>query len=148
MKTSYKITPIAFTLFLSFFMLTGCGTTSVGKLGTPSGRPEVAIPNTNIQIVMDDVAAWLASQGKPISETSVYTISTTFTRKTLWVGVIPYKSVFTVVQNGANVSVYGATIDERNGDEQREQTDYDEMQTQLTQIAGFIKTRSNSQITK
>ena len=146
MKTSYKITPIALAMFLSFFLLSGCGTTfpPVKKLATPSGRPEVTIPKTNIQTVMDDVAAWLAVNGKPISETGVYTISTSFTIGNSW----PYKSTFTIIQNGENISLYGATYYHDSYTELTTESYYDDMQKQLTQIAEFIKARSSTEITK
>jgi len=141
MKTNYKITNVASVLLLcsSLFMFAGCATTSIGKLETPSGRPEVTIPNTNIQTVMDRVAAWLGSEGKPITETGVYTISTSFVKREFWSGAIAYKTVYTIVQNGENVSLYGATFDQRNDNEMKEQSYYDAMQKQLAEIADFIK---------
>jgi hypothetical protein len=145
MKTFNKITQIALTLFFcsSFFLLAGCGTTSVGKLGTPSGRPEVTIPNTNIQIVMDDVAAWLAVQGISIVETSIYTITSSYPKKetTDFFGYPAYyTSIYTIVQNGANVELYEKTESSRKG-ELTGQSDYEDMQKELTQIAEFIKMR-------
>jgi hypothetical protein len=154
MKTLYKITPIAIALFFcSFlFLLAGCGTTSPqGKLSTPSGRPEVTIPNSNIQTVMDNVAAWLASQGKPILGTGVYTISALFTKQNSLLGITyksNYTTVYTIVQNGANVSLYGVVVNEQNNNEQTEQSDYEDMQKELIQIADFIKTRSSTEVTK
>ncbi len=146
MKTLYKIEPIALALFFIavFFLFAGCGTTSVGKLGTPSGRPEVTIANNNIQTVMDGVASWLASQGKPIDATGAYTISTSFTKKENMLGISynsGYTAVFTIVQNGADISIYEAQYNQRGNDELVTQSDYEEMQKELTQISEFLKTK-------
>ncbi|MFI5264999.1 MAG: hypothetical protein ACHQM6_10830 [Candidatus Kapaibacterium sp.] len=146
MKTGYTLTRFSFASILSFgiIVLIGCGTTSVGKLSTPSGRPEVVIPNSNVQSVMDGVAAWLASQGKPIDATGVYTISTSFTKPENVLGISVdhgYSSVFTIVPNGTNTSIYGTTYDHRNNNELTEQTEYEDMQKELTQISEFLKTR-------
>jgi hypothetical protein len=144
MKTGYCLTRFSFASILCFgiLFLVGCGTTSVGKLSTPSGRPEVVIPNSNVQSVMDGVAAWLASQGKPIDATGVYTISTSFTKPETEMGIFTvdylYTSVFTIVPNGTNTSIYGVTYGRH---ELTEQTDYEDMQKQLTQIGEFIKAR-------
>jgi hypothetical protein len=150
MKILYKITPLEFALlFCSSFLLAACGATSPGKLGTPSGRPEVTIPNTNIQTVMDNIASWLAAQGRPILETSVYTISASIRKPAPFlagVGGYYYNTcVYTIVQNGINVEVYETMS---GGGEVTGQSYYEDMQKELTQITEFIKTRSTPEVTK
>ncbi len=144
MKTLYKTPRLAFAslFFPLFFMLTGCGTTNLGRLATPSGRPEIIIPNSNIQTVMDGVASWLASQGKPIDATGVYTISTTLIRTSLGLLAIKsyYEVVYTIVQNGADVEIYEKTT-ASNGSDLNGQSDYEDMQKDLAQIAEFMKGR-------
>jgi hypothetical protein len=144
MKTLYKNARIASILIItsSLALLTGCASTSPGKLSTQSGRPEITIPNSNIQTVMDGIAAWLAAQGKPIVETGVYTISASITKPDSFMG-ISYKSsataTYTIVQNGANVELYEE--ESGHGGDFTEQSDYEEMQKDLTQIAEFLRGR-------
>jgi hypothetical protein len=146
MKINYKITNVASVLLLcSAFLLASCGTSSLGRLDTPSGRPEVTIANSSIQPVMDGIAAWLASQGRTILETSAYTISASFTKPYSFIGINTkkfYSSVYTIVQDGTNVELYEKT--ESGLSELNEQSDYEDMQKELTQIAEFIKTRSSA----
>jgi len=149
MKNNYRQTHIALAIVVcvSFFVLNGCGSAaSVGKLNTPSGRPEITIPNSNVQTVMDGIASWIAAQGKTISGSGIYTISASFTKRAsnngIFYGMLPFESTYTIVQNGANVEIYEKTVNmTENGGEQTEQSDYDDMQKELMQIGEFIKSR-------
>ena len=148
MKILYQIPQYLLASFaiIAVFLLSGCGSSaSLGKLSTPSGRPEVLIPNSSVQSTMDGVAAWLASQGKPIDATGVYTITTSFTKERKLLGIpydLGFTSVFTIVPNGPNTSVYGATYDHRNNDELNDQSNYEELQKQLVEIRDFIRSRA------
>jgi len=153
MKPAYKIAPIVIFFSASLFLLSGCATTSPGKLSTPSGRPEVTIPNTNIQTVMDDVAAWLAGQGRTITGSSMYTISASFKKRGsnngIFYSMLEHEAMYTIVQTETNVELYEKIFNVSNGsDELTSQSDYEDMQKELTEIAEFIKTRSSTEVTK
>ena len=125
-------------MFLTFVLFTGCA--NIGKLPTASGRPEVTIPSATSQKVMDGLAAWLPAHGETIVETGEYTITAIFTRDSgIWLS--PSRSVFTIVQNGANVSLYEATFPVVGDLEYKRQEDYEVMQNELTHIAKFMKGR-------
>lgn len=71
MKRILKLIPILLIVFLSF-MATGCAT--IKPLPTPSGRPEVTIPNVTKKQVIDTLTNRMINKGYQLSSVNDYVV--------------------------------------------------------------------------
>ncbi len=85
---------------------------SVGKLPTPSTKPEVTLANTNKKDAIDALVAWSATQGRQVVATTEYSLTTTgqmdarASNNILWDVSTVARTIYTPVVKGGNVTIY------------------------------------------
>ena len=141
---------------------------SVGKLTTPSSKPEITVSNASKKQVLDALVAWSAMHGRQVTATTEYSITTVgqmdarTTNNILWDGSTVARTIYTPVVKGNDVTIYSqrfvtyteetSTYDHSYGSRNRvdvttahEQTEeynsqraYEEMQIELENFAQYF----------
>jgi hypothetical protein len=85
---------------------------SVGKLPTPSTKPEVTLQNATKKNALDALVAWSATQGRQVTATTEYSITTEgqmdarTSNNILWDQSSIARTIYTPVVKGNDVVIY------------------------------------------
>jgi hypothetical protein len=135
---------------------------SVGKLPTPSTKPEVTLSAASKQKVFDALVAWSAMNGRQVEKTTEYNLTTIgqidarTSNNILWDQSSVARTIYTPVLKGNDIVVYSqrfitfdATTSNSGGyvdvvtarsksEEYNSQRAYEEMQIELEDFARFF----------
>jgi hypothetical protein len=102
------------TAIILLLLVSSCA--SVGKLATPSTKPEITISNTSKQQVLDALVAWSATQGRQVESTNQYSLTTTgaMSARTenniLWDENVMARTMYTPVVKGNDVTLFAQRL--------------------------------------
>lgn len=102
--------------FASLLLLSVASCASVGKLGTPSTKPEITIKNSNKKQVLDALVAWSAMKGRQVEATTEYSIVTTgqmdvgASGNVLWDVSALARTTYTPIQKNGDVTLYSQRV--------------------------------------
>jgi hypothetical protein len=135
---------------------------SVGKLPTPSSKPEVTLSTASKKDVFDALVAWSAMHGRQVESTTQYNITTVgqidarTSNNILWDQSSVARTIYTPVLKGNDIVVYSqrfitfdATTESSGGyvdvvtarsksEEYNSQRAYEEMQIELEDFARYF----------
>jgi hypothetical protein len=103
----------SFRLFAALsvlILISSCA--SVGKLATPSTKPEVTLQNATKRKALDALVAWSATQGRQVTATTEYSITTEgqmdarTSSNILWDESSVARTIYTPVVKGNDVVIY------------------------------------------
>jgi hypothetical protein len=106
-----------FRLFAAFSLLmlvASCA--SVGKLSTPSTKPEITINGADKQKVLDALVAWSATQGRQVEATTQYSVTVTgamparTSNNVLWDETVMARTMYTPVVKGNDVTLFAQRL--------------------------------------
>jgi hypothetical protein len=130
------------TLLLLAFLLVSCGP---GRLATPSGNPELTIPDVTIEGIKEIIIHAMMNDGYTVDYSGPYGMNfkRSVQRGTIYTHVVTEKAAFSFVQSGTGVRIMltHSTIYPVSGvsELQNSQKELVEQQRWLNALAGLLK---------
>lgn len=103
-----------FSVFSLLLLASSCA--PVGRLTTPSTKPEVTLRNATKQRVLEALVAWSATHGRQVTATTEYSVTITgaiparTSNNILWDETVMAKTMYTPVVKGNDITLYAQRL--------------------------------------